>query len=98
LIRSRFVKIVGDDGRTIEEVGHWGKCYTSSRARSAIKSATGFCPLARRWRPRPRSDLTDCWREGRGLARSSPEGSRDQSNRAPGRIPACVVSAAGKDT
>jgi len=27
LIRSRLVKIIGDDGRAIEEVGHWEKLY-----------------------------------------------------------------------
>ena len=27
LIRSRFVKVIRDNGRTIEEVGHWEKLY-----------------------------------------------------------------------
>ena len=27
MIRPRLVEIIGDDGRTIEEVGHWEKLY-----------------------------------------------------------------------
>jgi len=48
LIRSRLVKIVGDNGRTVEEVGHWRKVGLSRirRLRNSFRIALQESPFS----------------------------------------------------